>query len=125
MKTISFICPEFDKDLKHLCKKYPSLEKEFPILKKSLEVDPLGSTHTFRIDQLGEDIFLPVYKLKKMACRSLQNPNKLRLIYAYDDTKQEIQFIQFLEIYAKNEQVLEDRARIEKYLKGKKSLSEE
>jgi mRNA-degrading endonuclease RelE of RelBE toxin-antitoxin system len=124
MMTISFTCPEFDKDLKHLCKKYPSLEKEFLLLKKSLEIDPLGSTHLFRIDKLWDDILLPVYKLKKIACRSLQNPNKLRLIYAYDDTKQEIQFIQFLEIYAKNEQEMEDRERIEKYLKGKKSLTD-
>ncbi|MDR0860428.1 MAG: hypothetical protein LBO09_05680 [Candidatus Peribacteria bacterium] len=62
--------------------------------------------------------------MKKVRCASLQSASKLRLIYAYDDTKQEIQFIQFLEIYAKNEQEMEDRNRIEKYLKGKKSLTD-
>ena len=61
--------------------------------------------------------------MKKIACKSLQSTTKLRLIYAYDDTKKEVQFIQFLEIYAKGEKEMEDRERIEKYLKGKKTIS--
>jgi hypothetical protein len=62
--------------------------------------------------------------LKKIACKSLQSTSALRLIYAYDTTKQELKFIQLLEIYAKGEKEIEDRARIEKYLAGKKTLSE-
>jgi hypothetical protein len=63
--------------------------------------------------------------MKKFACQSLKSTTKLRLIYTYDTTKQEIQFIQFLELYAKGEKEVEDRERIEKYLKGKRSLREE
>jgi len=43
--------------------------------------------------------------------------SKIRIIYIYDDAKQEIQFIQFLEIYTKSDKDNEDRARIEKYAK--------
>jgi hypothetical protein len=44
-------CPEFDKELSRLCKKYPSLESEFEILKKSLTSIPFPA-HTFRINNL-------------------------------------------------------------------------
>jgi hypothetical protein len=124
MMTKFLTCEEFEKDFKHLAKKYPSLEKDFQDIKDALCITPF-LPHTERIDQLGQEILLPVYKVKKMRCRSLQSSSKLRLIYAYDVTKQEIQFIQFLELYAKGEKEVEDRERIEKYLKGKRSLGEE
>lgn len=125
MTVISILkCPEFEKDLKRLCKKYLSLEKEFWRLEEALKLVPI-LVHSERINGLWQEILLPVYKLRRIRCDSLQSTTKLRLIYAYDDTKQEIHFIQFLEMYAKGEQEVEDRGRIEKYLKGRKGLGED
>lgn len=116
-------CDEFEKDLKFLSKKYPSLEKDFWNIKNALEICPI-LPKSERISNLGQYITLPVYKMKKILCHSLRSMSKLRIIYVYDATKQEIQFIQFLEIYAKAEKENEDRKRIEKYAKGKSSLAE-
>lgn len=121
MKTKFSTCEEFDKDFKHLFKKYPSLEKDFQDVKDALEQN-YQPPFTVQISNLGEHILLPVYKMRKVRCASLQSSSKLRIIFAYDATTQEIQFIQFLEIYAKGEKEIEDRTRIEKYLKGKRSL---
>ena len=114
-------CDEFEKDFKSLAKKYPSLEDDFLNTKKALEVCPV-LPHTERINNLWEDIKLSVYKMRKFLCKSLQSMSKIRIIYIYDDNKQEIQFIQFLEIYTKSDKDNEDRIRIEKYTKGKNAL---
>jgi hypothetical protein len=38
MRMIRFLsCDEFEKDLKHLCKKYPSMAKDFEFVKKNLQ----------------------------------------------------------------------------------------
>ena len=119
---INFLdCDEFQRDFKQLLKKYPSLDNDFLDVKNALEVCPI-LPQTERINNLGKDITLPIYKMKKVFCRSLQSNSKLRIIHIYDDTKKEIQFIQFLEIYTKSEKEIEDRTRIDKYAKGKKSL---
>lgn len=123
MKIKFLVCDEFQKEFKSLFKKYPSLEQDFSDVKNALEVNPI-LPQTERINGLWEDIALPVYKMRKVLCRSLQSTSKIRIIYIYDDTKQEIQFIQFLEIYTKSDKDNEDRERIEKYAKWKMSLSE-
>jgi hypothetical protein len=93
-------CAEFEKDFKALYKKYPSLEKDLALLKKAMEVSPIVP-HAERINNLGEDIILPIYKARKVACKYLKNSTTLRVIYAYDDKNDVIQFIEFVEIYAK------------------------
>lgn len=119
---ISFLtCDEFEKDFKQLFKKYPSLNEDFLDLKKALEVNPL-LPQTERINNLWADIILPIYKIRKVFCKSLNSTTKLRIIYIYDDTKNEIKFIQFLEIYTKSEKDNEDRLRITKYAERKTSL---
>lgn len=121
MKINFLYCDEFEKDFKSLAKKYPSLENDFLDVKNALEINPI-LPHTERINNLWEDIVLSVYKMKKFLCKSLQSTSKIRIIYIYDDNKQEIQFIQFLEIYTKSDKDNEDRIRIEKYTKGKDCL---
>lgn len=114
---INFLfCEEFQKEFKQLSKAYSSLEEDFEDVKKALEITPI-LPQTERINNLTKDIILPVYKMRKIFCRSLKSNSKLRIIYIYDDTKQEIQFIQFLEIYTKSDKDNEDKKRIEKYAK--------
>jgi len=117
------VCDEFEKDIKWLSKRYFSLKEDLDDLRKALAIDP-APFYTERINNLWEHIILPVYKVKKFLCRSLKSNSKLRIIYVYDATKQEIQFIQFIEIYAKADKGVEDRDRINKYCLGKQSLSE-
>lgn len=123
MKTSFLFCDEFQKEFKQLSRAYPSLENDFVDVKNALEVNPI-LPQTERINNLSKDVILPVYKMRKVFCRSLQSNSKLRIIYIYDDTKQEIQFIQFLEIYTKSDKDNEDRKRIEKYAKWKETLSD-
>lgn len=123
MKISFSSCDEFEKDFKQLSKAYTSLESDFEDVKKALEVNPI-LPQTERINNLSKDIILPIYKMRKVFCRSLQSNSKLRIIYIYDDTKEEIQFVQFLEMYTKSEQDNEDRKRIDKYAKWKTSLSD-
>lgn len=121
---ISFsVCEEFEKDFKQLFKAYPSLKSDFDDFKKILEITPIP-LHTERISNLWKDVVLPVYKVRRFVCTTLKSNSKLRIIYIYDDTKQEIQFIQFLEMYTKSDKDNEDRKRIDKYAKWKTSLSE-
>lgn len=105
---------EFDKDFKHLSKKYPSLEHDFEIFKQVVKLNP---TANILIEWLGVGITLPVYKVKKFACKSLKSTTKLRLIYVYDANDSSIEIIEFIEFYTKSEQELENRERIKNYFK--------
>lgn len=108
---------EFIKDFNKLKKTYHSLwwceewEWDFADLKKVLQQYPKWVWGIERIDQLWKDIVIPVYKVKKFACRSLSSTSKLRIIYAYDNENEELHFIQFIEIYAKaDKENMKDRA---------------
>lgn len=110
---------EFRKDFKALAKKFRSLWDiewtiwDFAVFKALLEFDPRGS-FAERIDGLWAEC-LPVYKVKRFYCESLKSTTKLRLIYSYNAHRDEIQFVQFIEIYAKGDKENEDRERIKKY----------
>ena len=109
---------EFERDLKKLLKKYSTLEEDLAILVSTqlaafhkLGLDNGG---VFRIDDLGE-IIVPVYKVKKFACRSLKGKGVrtgLRLIYAWFEADDRIELV---EIYLKADKSTEDRKRILKY----------
>ena len=119
MMTKIVICNEFTKDVKHLSKKYKSIERDLQDVVKALRTDWLKVSHIERINNLWQDIKIPVYKMRRVWCESLKSPSKLRLIFAYDEKSNEIQLIQFLELYAKWEKEVEDRDRIKKYLAWK------
>ena len=110
--------PEFTRDLKRLKKRYRTIENDLETLINTLlfafhklQIDVDGVK---RIDNIGP-IRLPVYKVKKFACRSIKGRGVrtgLRLIYTYnvdDDC------IELIEIYSKSDKKVEDRDRIEKY----------
>lgn len=106
--------PEYDKDLKHLIKKYRSLNSDIQDVKKVLTVRPDAQPpFSFIIDGLG--ISSCVIKVKKIASDSFKgkgNNSGFRLIYAYF---QEEQRIVFVELYHKGMKENEDRQRILKY----------
>ena len=106
--------PEFQKDLKQLIKKYRSLNEDLEVLKKVLAVE--GTSHpqpplSFRIPGLGFELPI-VVKVKKFACKSLKGRGAntgFRVIYAYWQQKQLIQFVQ---LYVKADDENENRDRI-------------
>jgi hypothetical protein len=102
---------EYNKDLRHLLKKYRTLERDLDIVRKVLSVYPdERPPFSFRINDLG--ITTCVIKVKKIACRALKGRgvnSGLRLIYAWFENENRIVFI---ELYHKNEKEMEDRVRI-------------
>lgn len=117
----------FDREFRKLTKKYPSLERDFEDFQKFLEVSPtgLGIGDIERIDQLGSDISLPIYKVRKFRCQSLSKNSTqsgIRIIYAYDASSDTIEFIEFIKIYHKWTKEIEDRERILSLYAGRKNL---
>ena len=113
---------EFKKDLKKLSKKFRTLEEDLKIFtEKQLNLyHKLGMDNKgiFSISDLGID-YPKIYKAKKFACRSLKGKGAasgIRVIYAYYEKENEIEFI---EIYYKGNKENEDRARILRYYMDK------
>lgn len=123
MIKISF-CKEFENDYKHLSKKYKSLKNDIEDVVHIFQKRWLNIAHIERINNLWQDIKIPVYKMRRFWCESLKSPSKLRLIFAYDEKSNEIQLIQFIELYAKWEKEIEDRDRIKKYLSCKNHIEQ-
>lgn len=111
--------PEFEKDLKKLSKRFSSLEEDLQnFIKFALHVyhkQKIDSNAIFHISDLK--IQSPkIYKAKKFACKSLKGKRAqsgIRVIYAYDDGEDKIEF---LEIYYKGDKENEDRERILRYI---------
>jgi mRNA-degrading endonuclease RelE of RelBE toxin-antitoxin system len=109
---------KFKKDLKKLLKRFPSLQEDLDSLVRA----QLTAYHKFNVDSQGvfaiENLAIPypkVFKLKKFACKSLKGKgvhSGIRVIYAYFPIEDRIEFI---EIYYKGDQEMEDRERIRGY----------
>jgi hypothetical protein len=107
--------PEFERDIKKLAKKFRTLEDDLSVfianqlkLTHKLNLDNQG---VFRISDLGID-YPKIYKGKKFACRSLKGKGAasgIRVIYAYYEREDKIEFI---EMYYKGTKKNEDRERI-------------
>jgi Ca2+-binding EF-hand superfamily protein len=120
--------PAFEKDLKKLLKKYPSLQKDFQDFQDFLEIYPTGlrTGDIVRISNLGEEICIPIYKARNFRCTSIAKNSSnsgIRIIYAYDTINETIEFVEFIEIYHKWTKEVEDRNRILETYSGRKSLS--
>ena len=104
------VLAEFEKEFKRLFKKYKTLNNDFEKFKKVLLTVPTGVGKNFIIIHAS-----PLVKIIKarMACQALRD-RSLRIIYAYFEPNQEIEFI---EIYFKGEKENENRERIKEYLK--------
>ena len=108
---------EFSKDLKKLSKKFRNLREDLEVLKKVLSAqDHPCPPKTFRIKGLKEEEIVFI-KVKRFAVKSMKGKGAntgMRLIYAYHE---DLSRIDFIEIYYKGDKELEDRKRIDKYLK--------
>jgi mRNA-degrading endonuclease RelE of RelBE toxin-antitoxin system len=128
MKIKSFqMLPAFERELKRLAKKYPSLQKDFQDFQTFLEIYPTGlwTGDIVRINNLGEEIVIPIYKARSFRCYSIaknSNNSGIRIIYAYDNVSETIEFVEFIEIYHKWTKETEDRDRIIEQYCGKETL---
>ncbi len=115
--------PEFQKDLKRLLKKYPSLSHDLALAK----IAAIELFHTHAINN-GSVFPMPnfcsetiqICKLKKFACKSLKGrgaKSGIRVIYAFHRLTLEVDCI---EIYFKGDQENEDKGRIRTYLNNRK-----
>ncbi|MFC1510755.1 hypothetical protein ACFL49_03745 [Candidatus Omnitrophota bacterium] len=111
---------EFEKDLKKLSRKFRSLDDDLENfintalnLRHKLNID---NNSIVQISNLG--IESPkVFKARKFACKALKGKGAMsgiRVIYAYYEEKDVIEFI---EIYYKTDQANENRERIESHYK--------
>ncbi len=102
--------PEFERELKKLSKKYPSIESDIEDIKPVILNCPTGTGKNFIIMKSLEDV--KIIKVK-IHCESLRS-RTIRLIYSYQPGK--IEFV-YLEVYFKGDKENEDRERINEYLK--------
>lgn len=111
---------EFEKEFKHLCKKYSSLENDFIDFQETLEVylkeDFKKNEELWmlweRIANLWKDVDWNFFKFKKFMCFSIARQSKnswIRIIYCYSEESEELEFI---EIYHKNQKENHDIERI-------------
>ena len=120
MPTITYkSTQEFEKDLKQLLKKLPTLREDIEIAK----VFAIELFHLKNIDRRA--IFpipnfcteeLKICKLKKFACKALKGrgvKSGIRVVYAY---YVQTSTVDLIEIYFKGETENEDKERIKQYL---------
>ena len=114
-------CPEFQKDLKGLLKKYRSLKEDLETFKNT----PLKAFHKLGLENLGV-VQIPglgfedpkVYKATKFACKALKGrgaASGIRVVYAYFAGGDKILFI---EMYFKGDQEIEDKERIKRVIQS-------
>ena len=103
--------PEFKGELTKLSKKYGTLDSDLETFKQVLSSSPTGFGKNFTVIHSTEAV--KIVKAR-MACRSLRN-RSLRIIYAYVEHEEKIEFI---EIYYKGNKENEDLSRIKGYLKS-------
>jgi len=101
--------PEFERELKRLSKKYPTIESDIEDIKSILLNCPTGIGKNFIIMKSLDNI--KIIKVR-VHCESLRS-NTIRLIYSYQPERIEFMYI---EIYFKGDKENEDRNRINKYL---------
>lgn len=102
--------PEFRRELRKLSRKYGTLNDDLEIFKEVLSTSPTGFGNSFTV--IHSTKVIKIVKAR-MACRSLRG-RSLRVIYAYLEREEKIEFI---EIYYKGNKENEDRNRIKEYLK--------
>ncbi|MFA5791442.1 MAG: hypothetical protein WC884_00170 [Candidatus Paceibacterota bacterium] len=109
----------FEKDLKRLLKKFPTLVEDIEIAKVfAIELFHLKNTDKRAIFPIPNFCTeeLKICKLKKFACKALKGRgvrSGIRITYAFYVKTNSIDFI---EIYFKGEKEMEDKERIKEYL---------
>ena len=101
--------PEFQKDCKHLEKKYKSLTGDLKEFRSVVTAVPSGNSKHFNIITQNNTVYIVKARL---FCRYLKG-SSLRVVYAYFEQEQRIEFI---EVYFKGDKEKENHDRIKKYL---------
>ncbi|WKZ24644.1 MAG: hypothetical protein QY321_03435 [Patescibacteria group bacterium] len=103
---------KFQNDFKKLRKKYQTLLEDFKRLQLALSVCAIPTDkHTAFLTENEECRIIKI----RLACRALRK-SSLRVIYAYFEEDQRIDFI---ELYFKGDKENEDKERIKEYLRNK------
>jgi len=110
----------FQKDLKHLLKKYQTLEEDLETVKRNAielyHLKRINNQSIFPIQGFCTET-IQICKIKKFACKALKgrgSKSGIRVIYAFHCQSCKVEFI---EIYFKGDKENEDRNRIKEYLK--------
>jgi len=107
---MNFNClPEFQKEFKHLSKKYKSLSEDLQEFCNVVSVVPFGTSKHFMVITQTETVAIIKARL---FCRYLKG-SSLRIVFAYFEGKKKIEF---LELYFKGEKENENSKRIQEYL---------
>ncbi|MCK4292375.1 MAG: hypothetical protein KAY65_04205 [Planctomycetes bacterium] len=107
--------PEFDRDLKKLCKRFRTLDEDLNVfIERQLQLfHKLGIDNRGCVRMSGLGIQYPeIYKARKFACKSLKGKGAasgIRITYAYYS---EEGIIEFIEIYYKGDKPSEDKKKI-------------
>jgi hypothetical protein len=103
--------PEFEKELKKLSKKYPTIESDIEDIRQILLSCPTGIGKNFIIIRSKKNTKIVKVRIH---CESLRS-RSIRLIYSYREDKFEFLYI---EVYSKGDKENEDKERIDRYLKS-------
>lgn len=109
--------PAFRRDWKKLVKKYTSLSEDMEFFSDIVSRYPLSEESSKSVILRRSDCFAIVKA--RLTCRTLRK-SSLRVIYAYCETRNKIEFI---EIYFKGDKTREDRKRVETYVRQCSRLS--
>lgn len=119
MSLIYIETTKFTRQFNKLLKKYRSLRDDLEVSKKGaiklLHVSGIDNRSCFKIYECPDNNYC-IYKLKKFACKSLQGKgvmSGIRIIYAHFPKENKIEFI---EIYYKEDQTVEDKNLIRCYI---------
>lgn len=121
MKIKYEVTDYFQKDLKHLLKKFRTIEEDLENAKRdAIELYHLKCINNLSVFPIqgfcSEEI--KTCKIKKFACKALKgrgSKSGIRVIYAFHCQSCKVEFI---EIYFKGEKENEDRERIKDYFKN-------
>ena len=115
----------FLKEFKKLSKKYRSLQEDFNVFQLALQVNPVGyEPNIVQIAWLWDEIILPFYKVRKFPLTFMKLANSgIRIVYAYDSKSGKIEFIEFVEVYHKNDKDNHDTTFIRDCYSGLESLN--
>jgi len=101
--------PEFQKECRILAKKYKSLDDDLKEFRNVVSVVPIGNSKHFAVIIKNKLIYIIKARL---FCRYLKG-SSLRVVYAYFEEEQRIEFI---EVYFKGDKENENNNRIFAYL---------
>jgi mRNA-degrading endonuclease RelE of RelBE toxin-antitoxin system len=123
MTEIKYVnCGEFEKDLKELSKRYPSIRGDFELfITQLLDCRPENEWGNFGVVKIENNCggSFTAHKARKFRCKSLKNKGSqsgMRIVFVYIQTVREVHFV---EIYFKGDKENNDQGRLQKFIRKK------